>query len=78
MVNDQDVLKVGLEKIYNKNYMLQQDGAICHTAVSTKEFLKANKIRTLERWTAQSPDLNIIEQMWAYLKKTVKAKNYCN
>ena len=58
--------------------MLQQDGGTCFTAVSTKEFLKANKIRTLERWPAQSLDLNIIEQMWAYLKKAVKAKNPSN
>lgn len=45
----------------------QHGGAKCHTAKITEAWLKTNNIETLP-WMPHSPDLNIIENLWATLK----------
>ncbi|KAL1279449.1 hypothetical protein QQF64_026122 [Cirrhinus molitorella] len=47
----------------------RQDGAPSHTSISTSKFLKAKKIKMLQDWQAQSPDMNIIEHMWGRMKE---------
>ncbi|KAK3573958.1 hypothetical protein QTP86_032997 [Hemibagrus guttatus] len=44
---------------------------------STSEWLKKNKMKTLE-WPSQSPDLNPIEMLWHDLKKVVHARKPSN
>ncbi len=53
--------------------VLQQDNDPKHTSKSTSEWLKKNKMKTLE-WPSQSPDLNSIEMLWHDLKKAVHAR----
>ncbi|KAK3528073.1 hypothetical protein QTP86_023335 [Hemibagrus guttatus] len=56
---------------------VKQDNDPKHTSKSTSEWLKKNKMKTLE-WPSQSPDLNPIEMLWHDLKKVVHARKPSN
>ncbi|KAK3511591.1 hypothetical protein QTP70_011219 [Hemibagrus guttatus] len=60
-----------------RTWGLQQDNDPKHTSKSTSEWLKKNKMKTLE-WPSQSPDLNPIEMLWHDLKKVVHARKPSN
>uniref|UniRef100_A0A8C6P1G5 Transposase Tc1-like domain-containing protein n=1 Tax=Nothobranchius furzeri TaxID=105023 RepID=A0A8C6P1G5_NOTFU len=59
------------------SWLLQQDNDPKHTSKSTSEWLKNNKMKTLE-WPSQSPDLNPIEMLWHDLKKAIHARKPSN
>ncbi|KAK1795029.1 hypothetical protein P4O66_010218 [Electrophorus voltai] len=58
-------------------WVLLQDNDPKHTSKYTSEWLKKNKIKTLE-WPSQSPDLNLTEILWHDLKKEVYARKPSN
>ncbi|KAK3555338.1 hypothetical protein QTP86_014930 [Hemibagrus guttatus] len=57
--------------------IFRQDNDPEHTSKSTSEWLKKNKMKTVE-WPSQSPDLNPIEMLWHDLKKVVHARKPSN
>ncbi len=51
----------------------QQDLAPAHTAKSTKSWLNDHGVGVLD-WPANSPDLNLIENLWSIVKRKMRNK----
>ena len=55
------------------NSIFQQDGASCHTSSYSVWWMRTHNIPTLD-WVAQSPDLNLIENLWDHLDCQVRKR----
>ena len=71
------ILDEGLRDIHGRDSILMHDGAPCHRLVSIQLYLERKKICYISDWPPQSPDFNIIENMWSVLKRNV-AKRFPN
>jgi transposase len=77
-----DTLREYLLPIINRYFprqcfLFQQDGASVHIAHAVTEFLETENVPLLE-WPPCSPDLNIIENVWHYLKLKLKKLRTAN
>ena len=59
------------------SWVFQQENGPKNCSKSTKAFTQWNKYNLLE-WLSQSPDLNIIENLWDDLKRAVHARHPSN
>jgi len=58
------------------NSIFQDDNAPIHRAQKVMEYRVKNEIKMLS-WPAQSPDLNIIENVWQRLKRELQNDATC-
>jgi hypothetical protein len=69
-----DILRENLlptmEVLYPDSFVLQQDNAPAHTAIDTIKWFQENNLKVV-RWSACSPDLNPIENVWKIMKDKV-------
>lgn len=56
------------------NYIFVQDNAPAHTSKETKKWLSEQNFKVLE-WPPNSPDMNIIENVWGYLDRKVRERD---
>ena len=70
-------LKTSVRKLkLGRKWVFQMDNDF-HTSKVVSKWLKDNQVKVLE-WPSQSPDLNSIENVWAEMKKCVRARRPTN
>ena len=65
--------KHAVRELTGGSVVYQQDNAPIHTSRATKEWLRTNKIATID-WPANLPDLNPIENIWKLLKDNIQKR----
>lgn len=65
----ENYLLPSIDEAFNEDqYIFQQDLVLAHASKSPQTWLQRNNVATLD-WPANSPDLNVIENVWGILKK---------
>ena len=69
-----DILQEKLKLFMNitNTNKFQHEGAPCHRAKLVSSWLRENGVDVIGPWPGNSPDLNLIENCWNYLKNEVQ------
>ena len=74
---EENLLQSAKDLRLGRRFTFQQDNDPNHIAKATWERLKNKKVNVLE-WPSQSPDLNLIENLWQDLKIAVHQRSPSN
>ena len=74
----QDILEdhlrpVDAQHLHQEGYIFQDDNALIHCARSTVTYKTQNHMQLLT-CPAQSPDLNIIKNLWLFIKRKLQSR----
>ena len=58
-----------------RGYIWMQDNASCHRSRETAANLRLRQIPTIQ-WPRYSPDLNLIEHVWSWMKNYIQRRYY--
>ncbi|CAC5397113.1 unnamed protein product [Mytilus coruscus] len=72
---DDNIWPVIARHFPTNDYLFQDDNAPVHRARSTKAYIARTHLQNMS-WPAQSPDLNIIENVWLYIKRKLQVLGY--
>ncbi|CEP19521.1 hypothetical protein [Parasitella parasitica] len=66
--------KLSLE--HSKEFIFQEDGAFCHTGKYATWYKQRCQTQGFDFWPPQSPDLNPIEHVWAYIERRIETRRH--
>lgn len=72
---DENLWPVLARHFPDDNYIFMDDNAPVHRARLVKNYLEENSIKTTT-WPAQSPDMNIIENIWLIIKRELETVSH--
>ena len=70
---DDNLWPIVAQHFGNRPWIFQEDNAPCHVSARANEWKRDNSIGSLP-WLAQSPDYNIIENVWKTIKIRVQRR----
>ena len=73
---DKEILPF-IRRSMGNDFILQHDGAKPHTSCLVSHYLQEQRISVL-KWPAKSPDLNIVEKIWAWIVDEVYSEGDIN
>lgn len=65
-----------VDKGYSTRYKMVQDNDTRHVSGFSRNYFNENRILTISDFPPESPDLNILENIWYYVKKRIYLNPY--
>lgn len=70
------LLPAGRKMFGKGKWQLLQDGAPPHRAATTTALLASERVQVIELWPGNSPDLNPIENLWAWVVQRLRNRTF--